>query len=130
MVHLMKQAVLSGECSIDLFFACKQAYLVVLTVNVLVILLLRCFETPFCLYSVSKAPHPLHTHTHTHTRLAEPLTKLAQTLIDSVLFLNQMSIVSDECIYFWACPHLFKEFAQSVGLRWRQDPLFFLFFSF
>lgn len=42
-------------------------------------------------------------------------------------FFYQMSIVSDECIYFWACPHLFKEFAQSVSLRWRQDPPFFCF---
>lgn len=46
----------------------------------------------------------------------------------TVFFFYQMSIVSDECIYFWSCPHLCKEFAQSVRLRWRQDPLFFFFF--
>lgn len=35
---------LSGECSFDLFTACKQAYLVVLTVNVIVVfLILWCF---------------------------------------------------------------------------------------
>lgn len=66
----------------------------------------------------------------TNLWLAEPQTKLVQTLIDSVLF-YQMSIVSDECIYFWACPHLFKEFAQCVRLRWRQgSPLFFVLFLF
>lgn len=43
----------------------------------------------------------------------------------TVFFFYQMSIVSDECIYFWSCPHLCKEFAQCVRLRWRQDPLFF-----
>lgn len=41
-----------------------------------------------------------------------------------------MSIVSDECIYFRACPHLFKEFAQCVRLRWRQDSPYFFGFVF
>lgn len=45
----------------------------------------------------------------------------------TVFFFYQMSIVSDECIYFWSCPHLCKELAQCVRLRWRQDPLFFCF---
>lgn len=46
----------------------------------------------------------------------------------TVFFFYQMSIVSDECIYFWSCPHLFKDFSQCVSLRWRQDPLFYFFY--
>lgn len=67
----------------------------------------------------------------TNLWLAEPHTKLVQTLIDSVLFFflfsYQMSIVSDECIYFWSCLNLCKELAQCVRLRWRQDHLLFWF---
>lgn len=40
-----------------------------------------------------------------------------------------MSIVSDECIYFWSCLHLWREYAQCVRLRWRQDPLFIFCFE-
>jgi len=49
MVHLLMLAVLEkknipGECSSGLFTACKRAYLVVLTVNVMVVF--------FCFYDV------------------------------------------------------------------------------
>ena len=47
----------------------------------------------------------------------------------TVFFFYQMSIVSDECIYFWSCPHLWREYAQCVRLRWRQDPLFIFCFE-
>lgn len=74
---------LFGECSFDLFTACKQAFLVVLTVNVLVVfLILWCYKTIFFsfsrLCSVGKSS--------TNLWVAGPHIKLVQTLIDSVLF--------------------------------------------
>lgn len=69
---------LFGECSFDLFTACKQAQLIVLTVNVIVIFLLYDVFFLSCLCSVSKSS--------TNLWLAGPQTKLVHTLIDSVLF--------------------------------------------
>lgn len=72
----------------DLFTACKQAYLVVLTVNVIVIFCFYDVLKPFflfvfsCLCSVGKSS--------TNLWLAKPHTKLVQTLIDSVLFLSNV----------------------------------------
>lgn len=77
-----------------------------------------------CLCSVGKSSTKLW--------LAEPQTKLVQTLIDSVLFFfYQMSIVSDECIYFWACPHLFQRICSVCETEVEAGPPFFvLFFCF
>lgn len=69
---------LFGECSFDLFTACKQAQLIVLTVNVIVIFLLYDVFFLSCLCSGSKSS--------TNLWLAGPQTKLVHTLIDSVLF--------------------------------------------
>lgn len=66
--------------------------------------------------------------------LAEPQTKLVQTLIDSVLFFFFIKCLLSVMNVFISGPALtfFKEFAQCVRLRWRQDPPFFfvLFFCF
>lgn len=110
----------------DLFTACKQASLVVLTVNVIVVF--------FCFYDGLKLFFFLATcvlwvkaaQTSGWPSLKQSWCKHLLT----VFFFYQMSIVSDECIYFWACPHLFKEFAQCVRLRWRQDPPFLFYFCF
>ena len=117
---------LSGECSFDLFTACKQAYLVVLTVNVIVVfLLLWCFDESV-LFLFSLAACVLWVKAAQTSGWPSLIQSWCKHLL-TVFFFYQMSIVSDECIYFWSCPHFCKEFAQSVRLRWRQDPLFFLF---
>lgn len=90
---------------------------------------LKLFFFKSCLCSVGKSSTKLW--------LAEPQTKLVQTLIDSVLiffFLNQMSIVSDECIYFWACPHLFQRICSvcetEVEAGHPPPLIFFVLFCF
>lgn len=108
----------------DLFTACKQAYLVVLTVNVIVIFCFYDVLKPFfCLFLAACVLWVKAAQTSGWPSLIQSWCKHLLT----VFFFYQMSIVSDECIYFWSCPHLCKEFAQCVRLRWRQDPLFFCF---
>lgn len=114
---------LSGECSFDLFTACKQAYLVVLTVNVIVVfLLLWCFETFFflsCLCSVGKSS--------TNLWLAGPHTKLVQTLIDSVLFLS--NVYCQWWMYlFLVLPSPLQRICSVCETEVEAGPPFFFFF--
>lgn len=119
---------LSGECSFDLFTACKQDYLVVLTVNVYCCIsaVMISFFFFFLFFKAACVLWVKAAQTSGWPGLIQSWCKHLLT----VFFFYQMSIVSDECIYFWSCPHLYKEYAQCVRMRWRQDPLFFLLFSF
>lgn len=115
----------------------KQAYLLVLTVNVIVIFLILQWVGTF--FFIFKAACVLWVKAAKTSVWPGLVQKLVQTLFNSVLFSlslfflflkNQMSIVGDECIYFRFRPHLQRIIAQCVRLRWRQDPVFFSLFCF
>lgn len=121
---------LSGECSFFLFTACKQAYLVVLTVNVVVVfLILWCFEFFFffffsCLCSVGKSS--------TNLWLAGPHTKVVANTYWQCSFFFFIKCLLSVMNVFISGPALTsaENNAQCVRLRWRQDPLVFLFSFF
>lgn len=118
---------LSAESSFDLLTACKQAYLVVLTVNVIVIfLLLWCFESMIFLAACALCVKAAQT-----SGWPGLIQSWCKHLLTVFFFIKCLLLSVMNVFISWSCPHLCKEFAQCVRLRWWQDPLFcFVLFSF